>query len=213
MVLEFVFGFLLNFAPAFSVFIFSIIILVVINIFYKVLINQQHAKELKQRSKDLSREMKEAQKAGDKEKSKKLMSELLQQNNKMMKLTMKPMIVSLVVVIILLPSLSTFYGDKIVTVTDGKGSVMLSDATYQIEKTDSSVKVGDVSCSVPCTAEITGETYKITPEGNGIKFAQVVAVLPITLPWLGSSFGWLGWYIICSIPLVIIIRKAMKIYM
>jgi len=136
MVLEFVFGFLLNFAPAFSVFIFSIIILVVINIFYKVLINQQHAKELKQRSKDLSREMKEAQKAGDKEKSKKLMSELLQQNNKMMKLTMKPMIVSLVVVIILLPSLSTFYGDKIVTVTDGKGSVMLSGVTYQIERAD-----------------------------------------------------------------------------
>ena len=89
MVLEFLFGFLLNFPPAFSVFIFSIIILFVINIFYKILVNQQHAKEVKQRTRDISKEMKEAQKAGDKDKSKKLMGELMSQNSKMMRMTMK----------------------------------------------------------------------------------------------------------------------------
>lgn len=213
MVLEFLFGFLLNYTPAFSVLIFSVIILFVINIFYKILINQNEARQTKERTKEISRQMKEAQKTKDTEKSKKLMGELMSENSRMMKMTMKPMIVSLIVVVILLPSLATFYGDKIVTMLDGKGSATLNGETYQVERSDSTIKVGETSCSAPCTAEIADATYRITPEGNNVKIAQIVAVLPVPLPFLGSAFGWLGWYIICSIPLVIIIRKAMKIYM
>jgi len=56
-VLEFVFGFLLNYTPALSVFIFSIIILVVINIFYKILVNQNDAKMTKERTKEISRQI------------------------------------------------------------------------------------------------------------------------------------------------------------
>jgi len=211
--LEFIFGFLLNYTPALSVFIFSVIILIVINIFYKILINQNDAKNIKERSKEISAQMKEAQKAKDTDKSKKLMSELMQNNNKMMKLTMKPMIVSLIVVIVLLPSLSTFYGDKIITLQDNKGSVTLSGQEYTLEKTNNDLTIGTISCSLPCTTEIGSHNYKVMPEGNGIKFAMIVAVLPVSLPFLGNMFGWLGWYIICSMPLVIIIRKAMKIYM
>ncbi|MBI4174833.1 MAG: DUF106 domain-containing protein [Candidatus Aenigmarchaeota archaeon] len=213
MVLEFIFGFLLNYPPAFSVFIFSIIILFVINIFYKILINQNDAKATKERTKEISKEMKEAQKAGDKDKSKRLMGELMSQNSKMMRMTMKPMIVSLIVVIVLLPSLATFYGDKIVALTDSRGSVDLHGTTYQVEKMNGTVKVGDASCSAPCTLEVANSNYKVTQEGNGLKIAEVVAVTPFALPYFGSAFGWLGWYIICSIPLVIIMRKAMKIYM
>lgn len=213
MVLEFIFGFLTNYTPAFSVFIFSVIILIVINIFYRILINQNDAKNIKERSKEISAQMKEAQKAKDSEKSKKLMGELLVNNNKMMKLTMKPMIVSLIVVIVLLPSLSTFYGDKTIALQDNKGNVTIDNQNYAIEKTDNTVKIGDVSCSLPCTTEIGAHAYKINQEGNGIKFAMIVATMPVGLPVLGSTFGWLGWYIICSIPLVIIIRKAMKIQM
>lgn len=211
--LEFIFGFLLNYTPALSVLIFSIIILFVINIFYKILINQNDAKATKQRTKDISKQMKDAQKAGDTDKSKKLMGELLRENNKMMRMTMKPMIVSLVVVIILLPSLATFYGDKPVSLTDGKGSVALNGVTYQVEKSDGTVKIGEASCSIPCTAEIAGDSYRVMTEGSNIKVAQIVAVTPFALPFFGNSFGWLGWYIICSMPLVIIMRKAMKIYM
>lgn len=193
--------------------IFSIIILVVINIFYKILINQNDAKQIKHRTKEISKEMKEAQKAGETEKSKKLMSEMLSQNNKMMKMTMKPMIVSLIVVIILLPSLSVFYGDKTIALTNGAGNITLSGTPYQISQQNNTINIDSASCNLPCTTKIGSSNYKITQQNNGIKFAQVVAVLPFSLPFLGNMFGWLGWYIICSVPLVIIIRKAMKIYM
>ena len=213
MVLEFIFGFLLNFSPAFSVFIFSIIILFVINIFYKILINQNDAKATKERTKEISREMKEAQKSGDKDKSKRLMGELMSQNSKMMRMTMKPMIVSLIVVIVLLPSLATFYGDKIVSLTDNKGNVDLHGTNYQVENTDGTVKVGEAACSNSCVTKIGDGSYRLSQEGSAVKIAEVVAVMPIPLPYFGNTFGWLGWYIICSIPLVIIMRKGMKIYM
>ena len=66
---------------------------------------------------------------------------------------------------------------------------------------------------MPCTSKIAADTYKIVPEGNNVKLGQVVVVMPVAFPFVGGSFGWLGWYIICSIPLVIIMRKFMKIYM
>jgi uncharacterized membrane protein (DUF106 family) len=31
-------------------------------------------------------------------------------------------------------------------------------------------------------------------------FPGVIVILPLSLPFLGKSFGWLGWYIITSIP-------------
>lgn len=211
--LEFLFSFLLAYTPALAVLIFSIIILIVINIFYKILINQNDARQIKQKTKDISKEMKEAQKAGDTARSKKLMSEMLTENNRMMKMTMKPMIVSLIVVILLLPSLATFYSDKMVVLQDGKGNVTLDGTAYQVQKTDNNVSIGSTSCNIPCQTEIGKHTYKVSMENNNVKIAQIVATLPFALPFLGSTFGWLGWYIICSMPLVIIIRKAMKIYM
>lgn len=211
--LEFIFGFLLNYTPALSVFVFSVIILIVINIFYKILINQNEAKQIKDRSKEISAQMKEAQKAKDTDKSKRLMSELMQNNNKMMKLTMKPMIVSLIVVIVLLPSLSTFYGDKIVALQDNKGSVTLSGQNYTLEKSNGLVRIAGGDCVTPCTVELANHNYKVTQDNDNINVAMIVTTLPITLPFLGNTFGWLGWYIICSMPLVIIIRKAMKIQM
>src|SRR3989344_4733584 len=131
--LEFIFAPLTFYAPAISVLIFSVIILFIINIFYRILINQNDARHIKQRTKELSKEMKEAQKAGNTDKSKALMSEMLGQNSKMMKMTMKPMIISLIIVVVLLPSLATFYGDKIAPMTDGQGSIMLNGNTHQIE--------------------------------------------------------------------------------
>ena len=45
-----------------------------------------------------------------------------------------------------------------------------------------------------------------------VKLAMVVVSLPIRLPVFGYNLGWLGWYFLVSIPLVILIRKLMKIY-
>ncbi len=39
----------------------------------------------------------------------------------------------------------------------------------------------------------------------------IVVVLPFTLPKWGTSLGWLGWYLMCSMPFTILFRKAFRV--
>ncbi len=140
-----------GFSPIIFISIYSFLLLILINVFYRILVNQTKAKQTKDLITELSKKMKESQKAGNTEESKKAMSQLMQEQGSLMRMSMKPMLVSLVIVVIFLPEMSNIYG-----------------STY-------------------------------------------VANLPFALPYVGASLGWLGWYILFSIPAAILIRKLLKI--
>lgn len=38
-----------------------------------------------------------------------------------------------------------------------------------------------------------------------------LVTLPFTIPKFGSTLGWLGWYILCSFPMSVLIKKIFKI--
>lgn len=38
-----------------------------------------------------------------------------------------------------------------------------------------------------------------------------LVALPFTLPKFGSTLGWLGWYILCSFPMSVLLKKIFKI--
>ena len=63
-----------------------------------------------------------------------------------------------------------------------------------------------------CIEKIEDRRYEISASNEGVKLSYVVALLPVSLPVAGNTLGWLGWYIIVSIPLVVMMRKLMKIY-
>lgn len=216
MVLDALFGFLLAYNPAIAVTIYSFIVLVLINIFYRILINQNDAKQLKEKTKELNKQMKEAQKTGNKDEVNKAMSEVMRENSKLMRMTMKPMIISFIIVILLLPWMADSYGDRIVALGNSTGEMNYQGTKYQIEKTDNGVIVKtatqSISCTFPCTEKIDKNLFEISKQDTNAKFMPVVALLPISLPFIGNVLGWLGWYILVSIPLVILIRKFMKIY-
>lgn len=44
-------------------------------------------------------------------------------------------------------------------------------------------------------------------------YTQPIVILPLSLPILGNDVGWLGWYLIVSIPLMFFFRKIMGIEM
>ncbi|MBI4170080.1 MAG: DUF106 domain-containing protein [Candidatus Aenigmarchaeota archaeon] len=216
MVLEFLFNPLLSLSPALAVLIFSGIILVIINVFYKVLINQNAAKAIKDRQKEISKKLQAERKAGNTDKMNALMKESLQENSKLMRMTLKPMIVSFIIVIIFLPWLHSVYGDGFGQISDSKGTVKLNGVDYSFSIDNNGITVDNAAaykgpCDAQCVA-VNGNAYEITREGDKVKFGPIVASLPFALPLLGYTAGWLGWYILVSIPLVIIIRKLMKIY-
>lgn len=216
MVLDIIFGFLLAYPPVLAITIFSIIVLFLINIFYKILIKQDEAKQLKARTKELSKQMRQEQKAGNTQKANELMSEMMRENSRMMRLTMKPMLTSFIIVILLLPWPAAHFGDTTAEIKDNAGVVTLAGKNHTFTVNSGEVNVEGATplghaCDSKCY-EIGGNSYEVTQEGSKLKFAPIVAVMPLALPLLGGTMGWLGWYIICSIPFVILMRKLMKIY-
>jgi uncharacterized membrane protein (DUF106 family) len=208
---EFLFNWLLVFNPVISVTIFSIIMIIVINIFYRVLIKQDEAKRVKDNIKELTEKSKQERKAGNMDKSMQYTKEAMSENSKVMRMTMKPMLVSFVVVILFLPFLSAVYGDHLVALNNNAGNFTFNENVYDIVKDGSNLKISGNDCASPCMQKIDNIDWKITSENNNVKFARVLVMLPIALPIFGAYIGWLGWYILVSIPVMIVIRKLLKI--
>jgi uncharacterized membrane protein (DUF106 family) len=201
--------------PTIEITIYSIIIIIVINVFYKILIKQDEAKNIKDRQKQMRDEMKKYQKEGNTEKTKQLMGEMMSENSKLMKMTMKPMIISFAIVIIILPMINGVYGDKMVPIENGTGIFKIDGTEYQVsinEKTVSITGQESFSCETPCREKFMNATWNINSAEKNVVFGRVMFQLPVALPYVGDDLGWLGWYIIVSIPVMIIFRRGMKIH-
>ena len=95
--------------PVLAILIFSVLVSTVISICYKFLVDPIKAREIKAKVKSVQERLTEAQKKNDSETMNKLMSEAMRNNSEQMRLMTKPMLVSMLMVIVLLPSLNTTY--------------------------------------------------------------------------------------------------------
>ena len=145
---------------------------------------------------------------------------------------MKPMLVSLVIVFLFLPWASGNFGDQTANLVNDKGNITINNELYQTQLNGDTVTVtksGATIATFTATASeidrrflIGNDYYVLSYEKAGgfiftspehVKFARVVALLPegVSLPLFGNEFGWLGWYLIISIPVMLLVRKSLKI--
>jgi uncharacterized membrane protein (DUF106 family) len=144
--LSFIFAPILGLPPAVGELIIAAFITLIITLFYKYLVNQNKVKEIRDKTKELQKQIKEAK---DKETTNKLTTEMFSLSNQQMKMTFKPMMITLVFVVLIFPWLGTAFPGQIVTLP----------------------------------FEMFGRT----------------------------SFGWFLWYVVISVPLSFIFRKAMDV--
>jgi uncharacterized membrane protein (DUF106 family) len=140
-----------SFEPIVGITLFSLILIFIIQIPYKFAVDQKRAKEIKEEQKRMQEKMKEHQKQGDMTKANQMMNDSMKLTTEMFKMTMKPLMISFVVILIFLPWLKT-------------------------------------------------------------SFADFSAQLPFSLPLIGNSLGWLGWYILISLPSALVFKKMMGIH-
>ncbi|MBI5061347.1 MAG: DUF106 domain-containing protein [Candidatus Aenigmarchaeota archaeon] len=203
------------FVPTIGVLLFGIFLLILINLCYRFLIKQDEAGRAKDRIKEIGDEMKHYR--NDKQRTSELMTEMMKENNKIMKMTLKPMILSFLIVLMLLPILAGTYGDHYATLQNSTGNITIDSTYFELQKDGALLmKSSDKSytCEMPCRLKLDTEIpsqWNIGEEGDRVTFGRVVALLPFTLPWVDDDAGWILWYLIVSIPLMIIIRKAMGI--
>jgi len=205
------------FVPAVGVFLFAIFLLIVINLFYRFLIKQDEAKKIKDRINEINSELKKYR--SDKEKSSQLLKEMMTENSKIMRMTLRPMLVSFLVVILFLPFLGTVYSDRYAVLPNNvTGNVTLDSTYFDLQKTDSGLVIknstSSYECSLPCREQINTSIpskWNISQEGERIKFGRITAMLPFSLPFVDDDAGWILWYLLISIPMMVIIRKMMGI--
>jgi len=82
-------------------------------IFYRILINQNELRDLKIKQKEKQEKLKELQKTNPQE-ANKILNEMLALTNKQLKMSMKPMIPTLILVLVVLTWLSNVLPDKVV---------------------------------------------------------------------------------------------------
>ncbi len=137
---------LLSLNETLAIFLVACIVTTLVNLCYKLLMDQEEVRKLKQKQRELQLKLKEAQAKQAVEELNKYFDEALQVNARLMRLMRKPMIVSLIPAIVFLPWLNLHF------------------AALRIE----------------------------SPLG--------------TIP-----FGWIGWYILVSIPLVFLTKKLLGV--
>ncbi|MBI2578286.1 MAG: DUF106 domain-containing protein [Candidatus Aenigmarchaeota archaeon] len=202
------------FSPIIDVFIFSFFVIMVINIFYKLLLDQHQVKQSRERMKEMNEKIKEEQKKGNTEKVNKLLGELMSENGKIMRMSLKPMVVSFIIVILALPWIAGIYGDREVKLNDGKGELNIDGSVYQVQKTEGGVEIsgyGNIETPKNGVA-LNGYKWNIAMNGNEVKFSRIIAYLPFALPFVGSDLGWLGWYFLSALLFMVVTRKLLKVY-
>ncbi len=197
--------------PAVALLLFSAIVVFLLNVPYRFLLNQNEAAAIKSKAKELQERAKAAQKEGNAKLSSQLLHESLLESGKMTRLTMKPMLISMLIAVMVLPFLGNTYNDVTAAIKDGAGEAKLNGNTYMVAWDGKSLKINDAECALPCRKTLEGGLWNAVPEGSSVVFQRIVALLPVSMPVFGDDAGWLGWYFIVSIPTMILWRKLLKI--
>ena len=205
----------------FVIILFSILVLIIINVFYRILINQDEVLSIKDKMKELEEESKKHK--NDPQKTKEYFSKMMDENRKLTKLSLKPMLISFLIVMIFLPIISIIYVDYSVQLTNSTGNVTIDNFyfvnvqnnTVELLKNDSLM----FSCETPCLKEVDGKHFKLQKESierdgkkeDVVRMSRIVAMSPVTIPFIGRELGWIWIYIIFSIPMTILIKKLMGV--
>ena len=100
--------------PVIGVFIFGLVISLVMTLINKKFLGSGKAKEVREKMNELREEMLKFQKSGDMKKVNEYLARMMKLNNEYMKFSFKPLIISFVIAILVLPLLNMLYTGKVV---------------------------------------------------------------------------------------------------
>ena len=206
-------------SPVLVVFFISITMSLTLSLVHKLTTNQEELKKVNVELKEINAKFKEAQKNKNQKELMLLQTKMMEINSNKMRSSMKPMMITFIIIIpvfvYLLPSL---YGDLVVELDDSMNGVMKFDgiekSLYVTEEDPILLEINgeENQISKVITIGSTDFLFKDLDKGkNVVNFKRIVVNLPFSLPIWGSNIGWLGWYILVSIPMSTVFRKALGI--
>jgi len=166
------------------VFLVGFGLLLVTNVLNKFLVDQNEMKAKKERLNQLNKEIKEKQKAGNMVDSKKLLSEVLREQNVIFRASMKPLLYSIGVFIIALNFfLIPNYGDVPVFLEKQGNTysdeLILGDTTFEVQKSSNEITVDSLKCDPSCKMTIIGSSlWNVRFSDKGLKLTDTNNDIP-----------------------------------
>ncbi len=206
-----------------AVFILDVVFAFLLAIIYKYLMNQKEAKKLKANIKELKKKVNEAKKSNDINKMNQFMRKSVEMNNKLLRMSLKPMLASMVLVFLVFPWVNytfsptisfknvngTYTGqlkyDNLTVPLKLNSSNLIAFGTYGIIGRGQYIKIDDTKWQVK---SISFSRDKKTAKS---KVALVFVNLPFYIPFAGRTLEWFGYYFLLGIPLTYGFRKLFKV--
>lgn len=197
--------------------ILTAVIVFITTLIYKFMINQNELREIKQKMKEKQEEAKKLQ-SSNPEEAKRVMTETLNLSNKQLRMTMKPMMLTLLLFFAFMPFINEAYGDKVVAINNNMANMTIDRTFYSISLNEGKISVGNITCNLPCDEQSIGSyKWNILMENNtnssNIRFSRIVVLLPFSLPYFDNDFGWFMWYFLTSLILTFVFRKIVGVEM
>ncbi len=216
---------LLSLDPVYAVAIISFFLSLVFVIANKMLVNQDKLRHVKKEMKKIQEEIKKARKKNNEKEMSKLWEKSMKMSHQQLTMVLKPMVVSMLLIFMVFPWMKFTYGD-VVSPVNGSSAVfeyMGHENEFSLDyKPDDAVAIRDmVSGNLYApgdTVILFGREWIIgfdPPKDDDspptVVFSSMKVKLPISIPFVGDTVGWLGFYILMSIPSTIILRKLLGV--
>ncbi|NIO23019.1 MAG: DUF106 domain-containing protein [Candidatus Aenigmarchaeota archaeon] len=208
------------FLPHQDIFIWAMVLSLIITVMYRIFTKPGEIRKIKEEMKFYREKANEAQKRKDTKKSQEYLSEMMKASQKQFKMNMKPMFVSMIVVIFLLGFVhQTYSGVVVETNENGIGYFSFMDFNHTLKYESESVAIdtngnGDFSdeesYSSGEVANIGNIDWHVFPEEDKTSMYLLIR-MPFPLPFFGYHLNWLMWYIICTLPATWIFRKLLGV--
>ncbi|QQG39885.1 MAG: DUF106 domain-containing protein [Candidatus Aenigmatarchaeota archaeon] len=214
---------------ALSIAVVALVTSFAITLIYKYTMDQNKAKNIRLELEELKKKAVDAQKENNQKDSKKYQDRMMEISHDQMRMSMKPMMVTFVIVIpVFVWLLPLLYAVPSVTLTEGSGTLVYQGVDIPVTLTTNSDPVLTIG-AVPVNGETYGKEVKFpntvvvneggymfqpvlyNKETSRLEAKRIVVTLPVPLPFFGSELGWIGWYVFCSLPLGILTRKLMGV--
>lgn len=223
--------------PAFvEIIVVSVALGFVTSLVYRLMTDPKKMKAIRDASKEYNEKMKKAQKSGNTKEQQRLMKESLSNSNKLMSMSMKPMMITLLLffgvwMVYMVPN----YGSININFANGQGTFVYDDNEYQAsyEKTETGFNLGidfDKNGEIAqgeifaqsSIVNIEGTNWQIEPVLEGFLFFQSVkenatmldmkvAKLPFetSMPFMGNYMNLFWLYLFTMFPASMIFRKLL----
>ena len=225
---------LLAAGPYVSLGAFSAVLALIFSVIYWWLLDVERQQELKDKVQEKQEERKELQEEGRDDEVKEVMGDMMELNQSMMMLNIKPMLATFVFVGLFFPWLGSTYAPAAELSETGNqsysGNLTYAGDTVPVTVTNSSDVVVEVdgSSAQPggfvSALGVDWQVAKFSESGGGgflffggggdgprVKFNAEFVPLPVSLPFVGSVLNWLGFYILITMPLSIVFRKMLGV--